>query len=143
MGLGGSGPCRLRRLSRLCRLWETGLPRVLQRRLLPRRHHNGFVGRVGGAVFLEDDGFAGRFADSVVLRDPVVDPGVVVAPLVRVGVEGAVVERGDGEVLAEVDAFVAGVGVGAVAERGGEPAFVAEGDEVVGVEGFYCGREGR
>ncbi len=71
------------------------------------------------------------------LHYPVVDPGVVVAPLVRVGVEGAVVERGDGEVLGEVDAFVAGVGVRAVAEGGGEPAFVAEGDEVVGVEGFY------
>lgn len=41
------------------------------------------------------------------LGDPLVDPGIVVAPLVRVGVEGAVVERGDGEVLREVDAFVA------------------------------------
>lgn len=117
---------------------ETCLPRTLQRRLLPRRHYNGFVIWVCGAVFFKDDGFAGRFANGVVLRYPFVDPGVVVAPLVRVGVEGAVVERGDGEVFGEVDAFVAGVGVGAVVEGCGEPAFVAEGDEVVGVEGFYC-----
>lgn len=71
------------------------------------------------------------------LRYPFVDPGVVVAPLVWVGVEGAVVERADGEVFGEVDTFVAGVGVGAIAVGGGEPAFVAEGDEVMGVQRFY------
>lgn len=41
-------------------------------------------------------------------------PRVVVAPGVRVQVEGAVVEGGDGEVLDEVDTFVNRVGVGVV-----------------------------
>lgn len=75
------------------------------------------------------------------LRDPRVAPRVVVAPLVGVQVDGAVVDGGDGQVLLEVDAFVAGVGVallvvGQVGRGGGEPAFVAEGDQVSGVQRF-------
>lgn len=49
------------------------------------------------------------------LRDPGAAPAVVVAPLVGIHVEGAVVQRLDGEVLDKVDAFVAAVGVAAVA----------------------------
>ena len=76
------------------------------------------------------------------LRDPGAAPAVVVAPTVGVHVEGAVIEGLDGEVLDEVHAFVAAVGVAAVAAgvAGGQPPFVAERDHVVRVEGFdVCG----
>ena len=78
------------------------------------------------------------------LRDPGAAPAVVVAPAVGVHVKRAVVERLDGEVLDEVHAFVAAVGVAAVAAAvaGGQPAFVAERDHVVRVEGFDVGRDG-
>ena len=96
-------------------------------------------------VFLQHDGLAGGFADGVVLRDPGAAPGVVVPPRVRVHVEGAVVDRLDGEVLDEVDAFVAAVRVGAVAAGVAwlQPAFVAEGHHVVCVEGLDIGGDGR
>lgn len=78
------------------------------------------------------------------LCDPCVAPGVVVAPLIRVHMEGAIVDRLDGEVFLKVDAFVTGVGVavfevGEVGGGGRQPAFVAEGDEMFGVEGFDVG----
>ena len=99
--------------------------RVQQRSLLPRFHDDAFVRRVRGAVFFKHDGLPGRFARGVVLQDPLVAPGVVVAPRLRVQVEGAVVEGRDGEVLDEVDAFVARVGVGAVPHGRRHPPFVA------------------
>ena len=110
--------------------------RVQQRRLLPRLHDGALVRRVRGAVLLEDDGLPGRFARGVVLRDPLAAPGVVVAPRRRVEVEGAVVEGRDGQVLGEVDAFVARVGVGAVPDGGRHPPFVAQRDHVLRVQRF-------
>lgn len=99
---------------------------------------------LGHGVLLEHDGLAEALADFVVLRDPRVAPGVVVAPLVGVHVHGAEVDGADREVLLEVDAVVARVRVavvvvGDVGRRLGEPAFVAEGDEVVRVEGLDVG----
>lgn len=82
---------------------------------------------------MQNDRLAQLLADLVVLCDPRGAPGVVVAPLVGVEVEGTVVDGGDGEVLLEVHALVARVGVAAVAVGkvgggGGQPTFVAEGD---------------
>lgn len=57
--------------------------------------------------------------------------------LIGIGMNGTVIESRDREVLLEIDAFVAGVGVGAVAAGWGQPAFVTEGDEVPGVERLY------
>ena len=115
--------------------------RVQQRGLLPRLHHDALVRRVRGAVLLEHDGLPGRFARGVVLQDPLVAPGVVVAPRLRVQVEGAVVEGRDGEVLDEIDALVAGVGVGAVPHGGRHPSFVAQRDHVLRVQRFDVGAD--
>lgn len=54
------------------------LPRPLNRRVVQRR-----------AVLLQDDRLARGRADGVVLEDPLVRPGVVVAPGVRIDVEYA------------------------------------------------------
>ena len=103
----------------------------------PLRFHGRHV-RALRAVLLGDDGFAGRFSENAVLHQPLVAPGVVVPPLVWVHVEGAVVERLDAQVLGEVDAFGAAVGVGAV-PAGAQPALVAERDHVGLVERFDVG----
>ena len=50
--------------------------------------------------------------------------------------EGPVVQSRDLEILGEVDAFVAAVGVGAIALRRGQPALVTEADHVLRVQRF-------
>lgn len=109
--------------------------RVLQHRLLVRLS-NGRLRGIGRSVLLEHYRLPRLLADEVVLNDPLVAPGVVVAPLIGVQVESAVVESGDGEILHEINAFVAGIRVGSIAEWGRQPAFIANGDHVVGVEGL-------
>ena len=76
--------------------------------LFPQRHTRR-------RVLFQHDRFPCCFSDRVVLRDPFTAPGIVVTPLVRVEMEGPVVDGGDSEVLDEIDAFVAAIGVGAVA----------------------------
>ena len=115
--------------------------RVQQRGLLPRFHNGAFVCRVRRAILLKHDGLPGRFARGVVLHDPLVAPGVVVAPRLGIEVEGAVVEGRDGEVLDKVDAFVARVGVGSVAYGGRHPPFVAQGDHVLRIQRFDVGAD--
>lgn len=120
--------------------------RFAQHRTLPRRHILLPQRRRRRSILLQQHRLARRLPNSIVLRDPRVHPVVAVAPLLRVGVEGAVVDTGDGQVLDKVDAFVSAVGVAAVAAAvgAGEPAFVAEGDHVVCVEGLdvFAGRRG-
>ena len=118
----------------------TGQLRIFEHGSLPLGLRRQPIGR--RAVFFEDDGLPRRGADGVVFADPSVAPGVVVGPGVWVEVEGAVVDGGDFEVAGEIDAFGAGVGVGAVA-RVAEPAFVAEGDEVGWVKRFDQGGDFR
>ena len=86
-------------------------------------------------ILLQYYGLPGGFPDGVVLRYLGTAPGVVVAPLIRVYVEGAVVDGFDGEVLDEIDAFIAAVGVRTVSTNvaWGKPAFVSEGNHVVWV----------
>ena len=48
---------------------------------------------------------ARRFARCVMLQDPFIAPAVVVAPLIRVEVESAVIYGRDGEVLDKVNAL--------------------------------------
>ena len=122
-----------------CRELPEGVIRdtgVQERGLLPRFADGRVVGRVGRAVLLEDDRLPRRFARRVVLHDPLVAPGLVVAPRIRVEVEGAVVERRDGEVLDKVHPFVPGVGVRAVTHGRCHPPFVAEGHHVLRIQGF-------
>lgn len=90
-------------------------PRCIQRRLLPRRLDRAVVG--GNAVLLQQTGLAGGFARGAVRAHPPVAPFVRGAPAVRVQVEGAKVDGGDGEVAGEVAAFDVGVGVAAVGEE--------------------------
>ena len=108
--------------------------RLLQHRLLPLRLHILPDALVRNAVLLQHDRFTGRFANGIVLLDPFVAPGIVVPPLAGVKVEGSVVEHGNGEVLDEVDAFVAAVSVGTVALGRGQPAFVAQADHMPMIE---------
>lgn len=112
--------------------------RLTQYRALPHRHPLLPRAHTRRRILLQHDRFPRRFADRVMLTDPCAAPAVVVPPLIGVEVESTVVDGGDGEVLDEIDAFVPAVGVGAVAScyGGGQPAFVAERDHVVGVEGF-------
>ena len=110
--------------------------RLAHHRALPQRHILLPQRRARRRVLLQDDRFPGSFANGVVLRDPGAAPGVVVAPLVRVEVEGAVVDGGNGEVFDEIHAFVAAVGVATVAACEGrlQPAFVAHANHVVCVQ---------
>ena len=73
------------------------------------------------------------------LQDPFVAPGVVVAPLVGVQVEGAIVKSLDGEVLDEVNTFVPGVCVGTISQRRRQPALITKRDHMIGVEGLDVG----
>ena len=64
------------------------------------------------------------------LLDPLVAPAVRVTPVIGVHVHGAEIDGGELEDFLEIDAFVAGVGVGLfvagdVGGGGCEPAFVA------------------
>ena len=73
--------------------------------LLPRCADLRVVRLIGRAVLFEDDWLAGCFAGCVVLQDPFIAPSVVVAPLIGIEVESAVVNGGDREVLDEVNAL--------------------------------------
>lgn len=115
--------------------------RLLHHRVLPWAHDAHTILAIRDGVFFEKDGLAQLLADGIVLRDPRVAPRVVVPPLVSVHVDGAVVKGWDGQILLEIDAFVAGVGVtllvvGDIGRGGGKPAFVAEGNHMLGVEIF-------
>lgn len=120
--------------------------RLLHDSLLPRPHDPHAVQPFPHRILLQHDGFVERLADGVVLRDPGGAPAGVVAPQVVVHVEGPVVERGDREVALEIHPVVPRVGVAlvVVGDRargsGREPAFVAERDHVVRVQGFDVGR---
>ena len=108
--------------------------RLRQHRLLPLGFNILPDARVWNAVLLQHDRFTGRFANGIVLLDPFVAPGIIVAPLAGIQMESSVVERRDGEVLDEIDAFVAAISVGPVALRRGEPPFVAQADHVPMIE---------
>ena len=107
--------------------------RLGQRCVLPFPHDGDPVFAVGHGVFLQKDGFAEVLPDGVMLRDPGIAPRVIVAPEVGIEVESAVIDCGDGEVLLEVNTFVARVSVAAVVvwevgRCGGEPSFVTKGN---------------
>lgn len=111
------------------------------RRVEPGAHDAVPAAGVGGAELLQDDGLADGGALLRVLRDPRAAPRVRLAPRHRVHVEGAVVDAGEPQVRHPVDALAALVGVGrAVALRGREPAFVAHGHHVRGVEALDVAR---
>lgn len=59
------------------------VPSLLDNGLLPRSGDQRLVRCGRGAVFLDDDGFAGGLADEVVVGYPGVDPGVAVTPSVQ------------------------------------------------------------
>ena len=110
--------------------------RVEQGRLLPRLHDDGMVRGVRRSVFLEDNGLPGLLPDEIVLRDPLITPGVIVAPLIGIQVEGAIIEGRDGEVLGKIDTFIATVCVGAITEWWCQPSLIAKSDHVCRVDGF-------
>ena len=78
---------------------------VLEDGLLPRFADLRVVRGIRRAVLFKHHGLPRCFARLVVLQDPFVPPAGVVAPLIGVKVESAVVDGGDGEVLDEVNAF--------------------------------------
>lgn len=119
---------------------------VLQHGLLPRRLNTSvIVWTWGTTVFFQHDRLARCSTHLVVLDDPGAAPGLVVAPAVGVEVESAVVECLDAQVLDEVDALGARVGVRAVADvvRGREPTLVAQRHHVPGVEALDVLRDFR
>ena len=73
--------------------------------LLPRCADFRVVRGIGRAVLFKNYRLPRRFACCVVLQDPFITPAVVVAPLVGVEVESAVVDGRDGEVLDKVNAL--------------------------------------
>ena len=85
--------------------------RLRQYRLLPLGLYTLPDALVRNTVLLQHDRFTRRFANRVVLLDPFVAPGIIVPPLAGIQMESSVVERRDGEVLDEVDAFVAAISV--------------------------------
>lgn len=117
--------------------------------ILPLLHNGHAILARRDGILLQQHGLVEGSADGVVLGNPGVAPGVVVAPVLRVHVEGAVIERFDGEVGLEIHAFVAGVGVALLVVwdggggGGGEPAFVPQGDHVPAVEGLDVGGDVR
>lgn len=80
-----------------------------------------------GSVFFQHDGFIQRLRDSVVGLDPLGCPTNTVPPLVRLQVDGAVVNGVDREVAGEVDAFKPGIGIRAIAIPGRKPSLVSKG----------------
>lgn len=88
--------------------------RLAQYRLLPLTHDTHSIFSVRDSVFFQHDRLTGVLANGIVLRDPGVTPGVVVAPLVGIEVNSTIVERGNREVFLEIHALVAGVGVTAI-----------------------------
>ena len=106
--------------------------RVLKHSLLPWCHQELMISCVRRAVLLEDDRFPSRLSDGVVLHNPLIGPGVVVAPLVGIAVKGAIVKGGDSKVFHKIDSLVSGICVASVTDASGvEPAFVAEGNHVL------------
>ena len=118
-----------------------GNPGVLHDGRLPLLLHRRRVGALR-PVLLEHGRLPRCRADDIVVLDPRVRPAVVVAPLVRVEVESAVVERRDRHVLGEVNTLGAGIRVGAVAATA-QPALVAERDHVRAVEALDVCARGR
>ena len=108
---------------------------------LPLLLHRRRVGALS-PVLLEHNRLPHCSADGIMVLDPRIAPAIVVAPLVRVEVEGAVVEGRDRHVLGEVDTFGAGIRVRAVAAAA-QPALVAERDHVRAVEALDVCARGR
>lgn len=104
---------------------------IQESRLLPRFADCRVIGNVSRAVLFEDDWLARYFACGVMLHDPLVTPGVIVAPRIGIEVESAVVEGGDGEVFDEVNALVPGVRIRAIAHWRGHPSLIAKSHHVL------------
>lgn len=102
--------------------------------LLPSFADCQVIRSVGRAILFEDDWLARGLACSVMLHDPLITPGVIVAPRTGVEVENTVVEGGDREVLDEVDALVSGVSIGAISHRRSHPSFIAESHHVLRIQ---------
>lgn len=111
---------------------------ALDHGVLPGLVYGRMVPREGSTILLQDDGLARLLADLVVLNDPVAAPGILIAPRVRIQVEGPVVERADAQVGDKVDALPPRVRVRPVVAAEGrsrrEPALVPERHQVARVE---------
>ena len=115
--------------------------RTIHHRHLPGQLRARMIMRERRPILLQHHRLPRRLTHTIVLLNPGAPPRIIVAPGVRIQMEGGIVEGRNLQIGREIDADVTSVGVSPIADAIGrrEPALVAERHHVLAVERLDVG----